>query len=94
MTRQTRKALRAWMRKEGCSQARLAALTGVTQATISRVISGDLEVGIDLAMQVSGLTGIEADALVSDPAAKRILKDYVTRLLSERGFPKDSFNVA
>ena len=94
MTRQTRKALRDWMRKGGWSQADVAGRVGVTQATISRMVRGDLEIGLEVAMRLSDLTGIEADALLSDPTAKRILKDYVTRLLSEHGIAKDTLNVA
>lgn len=82
------------MRDKGWTQTRFAAAVGVAQGTMSRMLSGEYPVGIEVGMAMADLTGIEVERLITDRQARKILESYVERLLSKRGMAKESSDVA
>ena len=94
MKRTARQAVARWMDANGWTQMRLSAYIGRSQTWISQVLSGEVEVGLEVGLRLSELTEIPIEDIVTDKTTQRILESYVDRLLVKRGIAKDSLNVA
>jgi transcriptional regulator with XRE-family HTH domain len=86
MKRNTRNALKRWLREQGWTQERLAAYLGVRQGNLSLMLSGVRNVSLDAGLKMSELTGIPAEDLITEPKTLELLKSYVTRQNSASGF--------
>lgn len=63
------KALAAWLKATNTSQKALAELVGVSQPTISDILSGKHSPSVDLLKKIIRVTGLSADELLSEEAA-------------------------
>lgn len=81
------------MDANGWTQTRVAAYLDRSNSWMSQALSGEIAIGLERGLRLSELTGIAFEDLVTDKASQRILESYVNRLLSKRGFAKDSLNV-
>ena len=50
------KTLRAWREEKGVTQERLAELTGISQALLSKYERGDVQPGVDAALAIEKAT--------------------------------------
>jgi transcriptional regulator with XRE-family HTH domain len=67
-------ALRRWMDARGLSQAELADMLSLSQAQVSRYLSGDRALSLAVILQLANLTGLPAERLSNNPRTTRILK--------------------
>jgi transcriptional regulator with XRE-family HTH domain len=58
-------ALAQWFERSGHTQRAIAERLGVTEAHLSRLISGERQPSLPLAVKISELTGVPASDLLS-----------------------------
>lgn len=57
------KSLQDWMERTRSSQTKLAALTGITQSTLSRLLTGGMRCSLDNALKLNEATGVPVEKL-------------------------------
>lgn len=67
------------MDSRGLTQADLADMLSLSQAQVSRYLSGERALSLAILLQLARLTGIPAERLSSNPRTTRILKLLGTR---------------
>jgi len=55
-----RRAVKVWLAQHDRTQAWLAAKLGISESTLSKIISGNLQPALDVAVRIEELTGIPA----------------------------------
>jgi transcriptional regulator with XRE-family HTH domain len=66
--------LRRWMFDTGVTQADIASFAQVSQAQMSKYLTGKASLPIERAMKLSLITGIPVEKLLTDVDASRLLK--------------------
>jgi transcriptional regulator with XRE-family HTH domain len=88
------KELREWMELTNTTQEQLAAAIGVSQPTISQVLSGLRNLSAEYVARLSKLTGIPVEKLLTGPEAALILKLLGKQRTSDHEKVKDNDRVA
>ena len=66
--------LREWMRRTGTRQSDLARLMDVSEATVSRYLSGKQDISPEPAIRLALLSNVPVEKLLTDGRAARLLK--------------------
>lgn len=82
------------MDDRGLSQVDLAEMLSLSQAQVSRYLSGERSVSLGVLLQLANLTGIPAERLSNNPRTTRILKLLGDRTKSREELLNDPFGVA
>jgi transcriptional regulator with XRE-family HTH domain len=73
------KTLKAWMDKNGVTQAQLGERVGVNQNTVSQWIAGKRSPAVTVILKLSKATGIEPSLLVVDSVRASVRQRKLTR---------------
>lgn len=82
------------MDARGLSQVELSEMLCLSQAQVSRFLSGERSLSLAVILQLANITGIPAERLSNNPRTTRILKLLGTRTTSPSGLLKDNFRDA
>lgn len=82
------------MERTGSRQYDLARLLNVSEATVSRYLSGKVELSPEPAIRLALLTDIPVEKLLTDGRAARLLKLLGKQSNVDRSIPKKKTNVA
>jgi transcriptional regulator with XRE-family HTH domain len=78
----------------GISQVELSEMLSLSQAQISRFLSGERALSLAVILQLSNITGIPAERLSNSPKTSRILKILGKQSTSQDETPRNSVSVA